>query len=147
MKERTVRTFAMTWIPKLRRWAKRYRGVQYTVSCRQLGCAETKEASWKLANEWWRGKKAEIDQADRPPAPDRDRQKQREEQRLRQQQESCGHCRTGERSRVFDMVVRASGFCGGSSDRLHTKRRLRPEYCVFWYWIPCRSLSQRGECI
>ena len=23
------------------------------VSCRQLGVAETKEASWKAANEWW----------------------------------------------------------------------------------------------
>ena len=43
----------MTWVAGTRRWRKLYRGKWYSVSCRQLGTAETKEASWKAANEWW----------------------------------------------------------------------------------------------
>ena len=30
-----------------------HRGKLYVVSCRQLGVPETKEASWRAANEWW----------------------------------------------------------------------------------------------
>jgi hypothetical protein len=64
-----MRSYLMTWIPKLRRWAKRYRGKQFTISCRQLGCAEeTKEASWRLANAWWKERQAEITLANRKPS-------------------------------------------------------------------------------
>ena len=46
----------MTWVAGSRRWRKLYKGKWYAVSCRQLGCEETKEASWKLANDWWERK-------------------------------------------------------------------------------------------
>jgi integrase len=66
----------MTWVHEQRRWTKRYRGRRFYVSARQLGCPETKEASIKAANEWWRNKQAELDlayRADKPaprtPAP------------------------------------------------------------------------------
>lgn len=55
----------MTWVPGSRRWRKKYRGQWYAVSCRQLGCEETKEASWKLANEWWEKQQGIADSA--PP--------------------------------------------------------------------------------
>ncbi len=53
-------SYEMSWIPKLRRWSKMYRGRRYVVSCRQLGTPETKEGSYKAANEWWRQKLADI---------------------------------------------------------------------------------------
>jgi hypothetical protein len=40
---------------------KEYKGKKYAVSCRQLNCPETKEASYPQANRWWAAKKAEID--------------------------------------------------------------------------------------
>jgi integrase len=43
----------MTWVPASRRWRKKYKDRWYAVSCRQLGTDETKEASWRAANEWW----------------------------------------------------------------------------------------------
>ncbi len=43
----------MTWVPSGRRWRKVFKGKAYVVSCRQLGVSETKEASWKAANQWW----------------------------------------------------------------------------------------------
>src|SRR5262245_43686623 len=52
--------FLMTWKPGDRRWRKMHRGVVYTVSCRQLRVAETKEASWRAANAWWQAKLAEV---------------------------------------------------------------------------------------
>jgi integrase len=59
----------MSWIPKLRRWQKLYKGRRYTVSCRQLGCpVETKEGSGQLANEWWLKRRAEVDGANKPPS-------------------------------------------------------------------------------
>src|SRR5581483_8807540 len=53
--------YQMTWVPSTKRWAKNYLGKSYSVSCRQLGCQPTKEASWKKANDWWEQKQAEID--------------------------------------------------------------------------------------
>jgi integrase len=47
------KNYQMTWVPVSRRWRKIHRGKVFMVSCRQLGVAETKEASWKAANEWW----------------------------------------------------------------------------------------------
>lgn len=43
----------MTWYASGRRWRKCVGGKWYSVSCRQLGVPETKEASWRAANEWW----------------------------------------------------------------------------------------------
>jgi integrase len=48
-----AKRYQMTWKPETRRWRKMHRGKWYSVSCRQLGVPETKEASWKAANEWW----------------------------------------------------------------------------------------------
>ena len=45
--------FQMTWVAHSRRWTKFHRGKRYFISCRQLGVPETKEASWRAANEWW----------------------------------------------------------------------------------------------
>jgi integrase len=53
--------YLMSWMPKERRWKKLYRGTLYRVSCRQLGTPETKEGSWKAANEWWLATKSELD--------------------------------------------------------------------------------------
>lgn len=53
----------MSWVGKQSRWMKMYRRRRYAVSCRQLNCEPTKEASWRLANDWWRRKQAEIDRA------------------------------------------------------------------------------------
>jgi integrase len=55
----------MTWVPASRRWRKAYKGKWYSVSCRQLNCEETKEASWKAANEWWEQQLSIVDSA--PP--------------------------------------------------------------------------------
>lgn len=52
----------MTWVQSLKRWQKEYKGKTYAVSCRQLKCEPTKTASKKVANEWWVGKQAEIDE-------------------------------------------------------------------------------------
>ena len=59
-----ARKLAMTWIPAQRRWIKKHRGKMYAVSCRQLGCAETKDAS-AAANAWWESRFREIEAA--PP--------------------------------------------------------------------------------
>jgi integrase len=45
-----------------------HRGKRFWVSCRQLGTADTKEASILAANAWWRKKQAEIDAALTRPA-------------------------------------------------------------------------------
>ena len=60
-----ARKYQMTWQPSTRRWIKKYRGKMYTVSCRQLGCRETKEESTAAANAWWQVKLKEIEAA--PP--------------------------------------------------------------------------------
>ena len=51
------KSYQMTWIPESRRWTKFYRGKRYFISCRQLDVPETKEASWRAANEWWERRK------------------------------------------------------------------------------------------
>jgi len=51
--EIVAKKYRMTWVESARRWRKRWRGKWYAVSCRQLGTAETKEASWRAANAWW----------------------------------------------------------------------------------------------
>jgi integrase len=63
-----AKRYLMTWIPGGRRWRKVYKGKVYVVSCRQLGFPDTKEASWKAANEWW-GQQEKL--ADIPPEDDR----------------------------------------------------------------------------
>ncbi|MDR3620674.1 MAG: tyrosine-type recombinase/integrase [Paludisphaera borealis] len=59
--------FTMTWVPSGRRWRKVYKGKVYTVSCRQLGTPETKEASYRAANAWWDDQRR---LADVPPEDD-----------------------------------------------------------------------------
>ena len=59
----------MTWegTPNFR-WVKMYRGKRYRVTCDELGAAaRTKEASVRLANDWWRQRVAEV----AGPAPTR----------------------------------------------------------------------------
>jgi integrase len=50
----------MTWRALAKRWVKKHRGKQYAISCRQLGCEPTKEASRDAANEWWEKKLIQI---------------------------------------------------------------------------------------
>jgi integrase len=55
----------MTWVPKGKRWMKKYDGKNYSVSCRQLGVEPaTEKASRDAANLWWVRKKEELDAAD-----------------------------------------------------------------------------------
>ena len=61
-----ARRSEMTWQASTRRWFKKHRGKMYTVSCRQLGVPESKEASYAAANQWWTAKLAEIESA--PPS-------------------------------------------------------------------------------
>jgi integrase len=60
-----ARKLHMTWQASTKRWFKKYRGTIYAVSCRQLKCPPTKEASASAANDWWEAKQKEIDTA--PP--------------------------------------------------------------------------------
>ncbi len=53
----------MTWVAITRRWRKLYKGKWYSISCKQLGTPETKEASWKAANDWWERERALADAA------------------------------------------------------------------------------------
>ena len=48
-----ARKLLMTWVPAAKRWTKKYKGSMYAVSCKQLNCPDTKEASAAHANEWW----------------------------------------------------------------------------------------------
>ena len=57
----------MTWREDSQRWVKVHKQKTYTVSCRQLGTARTKEASRQAANEWWQRKLIEIE---RQPLPE-----------------------------------------------------------------------------
>jgi hypothetical protein len=52
---------SMTWVQSRKGWMKKYRDRMFSVSCRQLGCEPTKEASWRAAREWWNKKQVEID--------------------------------------------------------------------------------------
>jgi integrase len=53
----------MSWIKSRKGWMKEYKGKKYTISCRQLGTPESKEASYQAANAWWTARKAQIDAA------------------------------------------------------------------------------------
>lgn len=58
-----ARKYLMSWqgAPQYR-WRKMYRGVSYVVTCAELRSPRlTQEGSGKLADDWWRAKKAEID--------------------------------------------------------------------------------------
>lgn len=55
------KNYRMTWVQATRRWTKFYKGKRYFISCRQLGAPETKEASWKAANEWWERRRQTLD--------------------------------------------------------------------------------------
>src|SRR5690349_3764482 len=55
------RQLHMTYVPAQKRWTKKYRGSTYSVSCKQLGCEPSREASWLAANQWWEKKQGEID--------------------------------------------------------------------------------------
>jgi integrase len=65
-----ARKLEMTWQASTRRWFKKHKGKMYTVSCRQLDCPDTKEASAPAANTWWAAKLKEIESA---PPSDEDR--------------------------------------------------------------------------
>lgn len=62
------RTFLMTWTDQ-KRWMKKYQGTNYSRSCKQLGCPETKEDSYHMANAWWEWKEAELNGKMNRPAP------------------------------------------------------------------------------
>ncbi len=52
--------FTMTWEPAKLRWRKMHRGKVYTISCDALGCAGTKEGSYRQANLLWESQFAQI---------------------------------------------------------------------------------------
>jgi integrase len=62
------RVYEMSWEgPPAYRWVRMYRGVRYRVSCQELGAmVYTKEATGKVANEWWRKRRAELDGEGKP---------------------------------------------------------------------------------
>jgi integrase len=51
----------MSWVPSTRRWKKMFRGRMYVVSCRQLGTDESKDASWRAANDWWESQQGQVE--------------------------------------------------------------------------------------
>lgn len=64
--ENVPKSYSMTYVPGQKRWIKVYKGKAHSVSCRQLGCLPSKEASWLAANQWWDYRKKEIDAATAP---------------------------------------------------------------------------------
>src|SRR5712692_11734521 len=54
------RTNFMSYVASQKRWIKQFQGKTYSVSCKQLGCATGKDASWVAANSWWEAKEAEL---------------------------------------------------------------------------------------
>src|SRR5262245_51831863 len=54
------RLFRMTWAPSKHRWRKMHKGQIHTVSCGALGCAPTKEESYRAANAWWERRFSEL---------------------------------------------------------------------------------------
>lgn len=60
----------MTYIKSRKGWMKEYKGTKYAVSCRQLQCEATKEASWEKANLWWERKQQELDARTNPVPSD-----------------------------------------------------------------------------
>jgi hypothetical protein len=63
----------MSWTADLKRWRKTYKKKQYVVFCSELNLPKedwTELASYKLANDWWIAKRAEIDHAPKQLPPD-----------------------------------------------------------------------------
>jgi hypothetical protein len=60
----------MSWVSSQKRWTKWYKGVTYSVSCKQLTTPPTKEGSVKAANDWWTAKQDELDKPPKPPGYD-----------------------------------------------------------------------------
>ena len=56
----------MTWEKPKLRWRKMYKGKVYTVSCKELGVPENKEASYQAANAWWADKLIELQRTGGP---------------------------------------------------------------------------------
>ena len=68
------RKYLMTPDFKVRhaRWKKLYKGVVYRVSCSDLNIPEgawNAQDSYQASNEWWLAKRAELDSAGTPAAP------------------------------------------------------------------------------
>jgi integrase len=79
LKEATMaKKLPMTWYPQNARWRKCVKGKWYTVSCKELGVAPTKEASWRAMVEWWEKKQQEA----ASPDLDEQRSKTRDADRL-----------------------------------------------------------------
>ncbi len=67
------RKMLMSWTADLKRWRKTYKKKQYVVFCSELNLPKedwTELASYKLANDWWIAKRAEIDHAPKQLPPD-----------------------------------------------------------------------------
>ncbi len=60
-----ARKVLMTWFPGQRRWIKKHRGEMYSVSCKKLGTAESKDASATATDAWWDALLREVEAA--PP--------------------------------------------------------------------------------
>jgi hypothetical protein len=80
------RSYLMTWDPGPRRWRKVYKGITYTVSCRDLKVPQTKDVSYQTANAWWTAKRADIDKSTSPPS---DRHHERVISKLEKRLEWC----------------------------------------------------------
>lgn len=60
--------FLMNWQPDKNRWRKMFKGKWYFVTPRELNCHQTKEASWKKANQWWQNKLSSLSAPSLDPA-------------------------------------------------------------------------------
>lgn len=61
------RKMLMSWTADLKRWRKTYNKKQYVVFCSELNLPQddwTQLRSYKLANQWWTTKRAEIDRSE-----------------------------------------------------------------------------------
>jgi hypothetical protein len=52
----------MTWSAKQKRWFKKYGGMMFSISPRQLRCSPTKDDSRQTANQWWEAKLKQLDE-------------------------------------------------------------------------------------
>ena len=106
---------AMTWSPGQRRWLKKYRGKMFAVSCRQLGCPPSKDASRAAANSWWGAKQAELDTI--PESPKKSHwEKQRDER-------AAWHRSRGEDDSADELEAKTEGqmrddFVSGLTDQI-----------------------------
>lgn len=132
----------MSWIPRRKGWMKNYRGKRYAVSCRQLGCAATKEASRDAANAWWEATKFDLDSATPAPKPN-----QREYQEYisiyRRQAQWCS-MHLGE-SPDYQVVMRSAT---AEADRLQSILDTAKEPPPIGRWErPLANLSDEGRAI